>query len=282
MNMPSKPFRVLFVGDVYGGPGREAFRALTPLLVKEHGVDLVIVNGENLAGGTGLTRKTVDELFRAGAGCITSGNHVWRQKEAYEVLEEDKRVLRPANYPDGAPGRDYLCLTIRGYKILIFNLLGRIFMEPLDSPFQKAEMILKEAAEETTLIFCDFHAEASSEKMAMGWFLAGRVTAVIGTHTHIPTADERILNGFTAYLTDAGMTGSYDSVIGVDKDVILRRFTTALPDRFKEACEDVWYNGVLVEADPETGRALSIQRIQHRGVEKNGYFVRGESSCPEA
>ncbi|MBN2726985.1 TIGR00282 family metallophosphoesterase [Candidatus Mcinerneyibacteriota bacterium] len=276
--MPNRPFKTLFVGDVYAGPGREAFRALTPILIREHGIDLVIVNGENLAGGTGLTRKTADELFEAGASCITSGNHVWRQKEAFDVLEEDKRVLRPANYPTGAPGRDFVRLRIRGCEVAVFNLLGRVFMEPVDSPFQKALSVLNEIGTETKLIFCDFHAEATSEKMAMGWFLAGKVTALIGTHTHIPTSDERILEGHTAYLTDAGMTGSYHSVIGVDKEVILKRFVTNLPERFREAGEDVWYTGVVIEADPVTGKALSIKRIQYRGVEKNGYFIRGEEA----
>ncbi len=266
--------RVLFLGDIYAGPGREAVKRLLPSLKDERKIDFAVVNGENLAGGSGITSSTVNEMFAAGVDCITSGNHVWRQKEAFVLLEEDRRLIRPFNYPPGTPGRGWSVFTVRGKKVAVVNLLGRIFMDPVDCPFRAADAALAEIGEETKIILCDIHAEATSEKIALSWYLDGRVSAVIGTHTHVQTSDERILPGGTSAITDAGMTGSHDSVIGVEKDIIIRRFLTGLPERFVQGKEDIWISGVIVEIDALSGTAVGIERIQERGVDRNGYFIK--------
>ncbi|MBC7289503.1 MAG: TIGR00282 family metallophosphoesterase [Armatimonadetes bacterium] len=256
--------KILFLGDVVGRPGRQAVADLLPNLIAEHGADFVIVNCENAAAGYGVTPATAQELIDAGANCLTSGNHIWKQKEAFDLLDADERILRPANYPPGAPGRGWnLFSTGDGTRIAVVNLQGRVFMEPVDCPFRAADAILAELSGKTDHILIDFHAEATSEKCALGWYLDGRVTAVVGTHTHVQTSDERILPGGTAYISDAGMCGALDSVIGVDKDIAVTRFVRGLPVRFtvpKKGPATV--EGVVVETDASTGRATAIRRIR--------------------
>jgi metallophosphoesterase (TIGR00282 family) len=232
-------------------------------LVDEHRVDLVIVNGENAAAGFGLTAKIAGDLFDLGVDVITSGNHIWDKREIYEHLDREERLLRPANYPPGLPGRGAgLFETSSGIKVGVINLEGRVFMNNLDCPFRTADQLIRELRRHTPIILVDFHGEATSEKMAMGYYLDGQVSAVIGTHTHVQTADERILPGGTAYITDAGMTGSRDAVIGIRKELAIEKFLTQLPVRFEVAKKDSWLCGALVEVDRETGRAVEVQRIQ--------------------
>jgi metallophosphoesterase (TIGR00282 family) len=254
-------FRILFVADVVGQPGREAVRAILPGLKKELGAELAIVNGENSAGGFGLTGKLVAELKAAGADVITTGNHVFAQKEFLTELPNLERVLRPANYPPGAPGAGSCVVEAAGRQVLVMNLMGRVFTaENLDDPFRAADAVLA-AHPELRIVFCDMHGETTSEKTAMGWYLDGRVSAVVGTHTHIPTADGRVLPGGTAYVTDVGMVGPRDGCIGMDKGAVLQRFLTAVPNRFVVASGPVTFNSVLVTINGSTGRATSIQRI---------------------
>src|SRR3979411_2401053 len=258
--MPEAEFRILFVADVVGHPGREAVKAILPGLKKELGADLAIVNGENAAGGFGLTGKIVAELKEAGADVITTGNHVFAQKEFVPELPHLENVLRPANYPPAAPGQGSCVVEAAGQQVLVMNLMGRIFVEALDDPFRAADAIL-EAHPHVKIVFCDMHAEATSEKTAMGWYLDGRVSAVVGTHTHIPTADARVLPGGTAYVTDVGMVGPRDGCIGMDKEAVLQRFLTGVPNRFVVASGTGTFNSVLVTINGSTGRATSIQRI---------------------
>jgi metallophosphoesterase (TIGR00282 family) len=253
--------RILFVADVVGQPGRDAVKALLPGVKRELRPHLTIVNGENAAGGFGLTAKLVAELKSTGADVITSGNHVFAQKDFLSELPNLERVLRPANYPPGAPGEGWCTANAGNHEVLVMNLMGRIFTaEGLDDPFRAADAILA-AHPSTKIVFCDMHAEATSEKTAMGWHLDGRASAVVGTHTHIPTADARVLPGGTAYVTDVGMVGPRDGCIGMDKDVVLQRFRTALPNRFVVASGPVTFNSVLVTINGSTGRATSIQRV---------------------
>ena len=259
-------FRVLFVADVVGHPGREAVKALLPALKKEVGADLAIVNGENAAGGFGLTAKIAAELKAAGADVITTGNHVFAQKEFVPELPGLELVLRPANYPPAAPGQGFCVVEASGRQVLVMNLMGRIFTaENLDNPFRAADAILA-ANPEPRIVFCDMHAETTSEKTAMGWYLDGRASAVVGTHTHIPTADARVLTQGTAYVTDVGMVGPRDGCIGMDKDVVLQRFLTAVPNRFVVASGPVTFNSVLVTINSSTGRATSIQRVDREHI----------------
>ena len=258
-------FRILFVADVVGQPGREAVKAILPALKKEVRPHLTVLNGENSAGGFGLTAKIAAELKGAGADVITSGNHVFAQKEFVGDLPSLERVLRPANYPPAAPGRGWCTLEVAGHQVLVMNLMGRIFIDSLDDPFRAADAILA-AHRNVRIVFCDMHAEATSEKTAMGWHLAGRASAVVGTHTHIPTADARVLPGGTAYVTDVGMVGPRDGCIGMDKDVVIQRFLTGVPNRFTVASGVVTFNSVLVNIDGSTGRATSIQRIDREHV----------------
>ncbi len=266
---PESFFRVLFVGDVIGRPGRVAVGITLSELKKRYKPQLVIANGENLAGGLGITRETAEELFSYGVDILTTGNHVWDRKEILEYIDLDNRILRPANYPEGVPGKGHVVLyakresgTSAQYPVAIFNLSGRIFMDPLDDPFAAATDIIPKLREEANIIILDFHAEATSEKIAMGWYLDGEVSAVIGTHTHVQTADETILPNHTAYITDVGMTGPIDSVIGVRKDLIIQKFLTQMPVKFDVAKGDVILAGVIVDIDPVTGRAISIERIR--------------------
>ena len=260
--------QILFIGDIFGRPGRNIVREHLSTLLKKYAVDLCIANGENAAGGFGLTPAIAEEFFDLGIDVITTGNHVWDKRELVEYFNAAenepyspaRRVLRPANYPAGTPGVGvYEGTTRAGVRYAVVNLQGRVFMANIDDPFRVADRLLEKIS--AKVIFVDFHAEATSEKVALGWYLDGRVTALIGTHTHIPTADTRLLPGGTAYQTDVGMTGPYDSVIGVQKEQILQRFLTSLPGRFEAAINDVRFCAVLVDCDDATGRARSIQRI---------------------
>jgi len=254
--------KVLFIGDVTGKPGRRIVAARLGALRREHRIDVVIANGENAAGGMGLTADVAAELFAAGVDVLTGGNHVWKNRDAYELLDSDPRVLRPANYPAGAPGRGAAVLrTGGGLEIGVLNLEGRVFMQTLDDPFRQGreQAALLRASVPTVVV--DFHAEATSEKVAMGWYLDGRVSAVVGTHTHVQTADERVLPQGTAYISDVGMTGPRDGVIGMDRDVILERFLTQLPVRFQVASGAVQLNAVVITVAP-TGAAERIERVQ--------------------
>jgi 2',3'-cyclic-nucleotide 2'-phosphodiesterase len=256
--------KILFIGDIFGHPGRRIVKELLPSLVGEYDPDLVLANGENAAAGFGITPLLVEELLDMGIAVLTSGNHIWDKKEIYPYLNEhtDGRLLRPANYPPGAPGHGlYVGRTRSGIDYAVMNLQGRIFMTPIDCPFRTADAELAKIPPEIKVRIVDMHAEASSEKIALGWYLDGRVTAVLGTHTHIPTADESILPNGAAYITDLGMTGPFDSVIGIEKQTVIQKFLNQLPTRFEVAKGDVRLHAVLIEADPATGRAVSIQRI---------------------
>ena len=250
--------RILMIGDVVGKPGRRAVKQLLPSLRLEHGIDFVIANGENIAGGFGLTLDTANELLDSGVDILTSGNHIWDQKEIIPYLDEGLPLIRPANYPD-APGRGSLTYS----NVMVINLMGRVFMPALDCPFRTADWILEEAAasERPPVIIVDFHAEATSEKQAMGWYLDGRVSAVLGTHTHVGTVDGRVLPKGTAYISDVGMTGPLDSVIGSEIGVVLERFLTGMPQRLPVANGPVLLNSVLMDIDQDSGKALAIERL---------------------
>ena len=256
------PVKLLFIGDVIGKPGRDALSRELHRIVDRHRVDLVIANGEKAAGGFGLTAETAEELFKCGVQLLTSGNHIWDKKDALEYIKREERIVRPANYPEGTPGRGTTIVrTPGGVKIGILNLEGRVFMNNLDCPFRSADREIAKLREETQIIFVDFHAEATSEKVSLGWYLDGRVCAVIGTHTHVQTADERILTAGTAYMTDAGMTGAFDSVIGVKKEEAIMKFITQRPAKFEVAKKDIRINGAVIEVDEKTGLSLRIERI---------------------
>ena len=263
--MSEDELRVLFVADVVGHPGRDAVKAILPELKGELRPDLTVLNGENAAGGFGMTAKIAAELKAAGADVITSGNHVFAQKEFVGELPALDRVLRPANYPPKAPGKGWCVVKAAERDVLVINLMGRIFLDSLDDPFRAADAILAEHPE-IKVVFCDMHAEATSEKTAMGWYLDGRASAVVGTHTHVATADARILPGGTAYVTDVGMVGPRDGCIGMDRDVVIQRFLTGVPNRFVVASGPVTFNSVLVTINPSSGRATSIQRIDREHV----------------
>lgn len=257
--------RILFIGDVVGRAGRRAVREVLPLLKREEEIDFVVANGENAAGGIGITPEKAEELLSMGVDVITSGNHIWKKREILPYLDRHPRILRPANYPPGAPGRGSGVYTARdGTRVAVLNLEGRVFMRPLESPFRVSEQQIEILKGQTPIVIVDFHAEATSEKMAMGWFLDGEVTAVIGTHTHVQTSDERILPGGTAYITDAGMTGPVNSVIGMKKEIAIQGFLTQLPNRFEVATGEVELQGVILEVEETTGRALEIRRIKRK------------------
>jgi metallophosphoesterase (TIGR00282 family) len=254
--------KLLFVGDVIGKPGRRALARLLPRLVDEHRADYVIVNVETAAGGFGVTADVLAELAELPIHCMTTGNHVWDKREVSELFEREPRLLRPANYPDGNAGRGvHVGETAAGVPVATINLEGQVFMRQLDSPFRAADRLLADLAGKARIVFVDFHAEATSEKQAMGFYLDGRVTAVVGTHTHVPTADERVLPGGTAFLTDAGMTGPYEGVIGFRPDKVLARFLLQTPSTFEVAKRDVRLAAVIVDADEATGRARAIERL---------------------
>lgn len=260
--------QILFIGDIFGSAGRKIFHDHTPHLVETHKVDLLIANAENAAGGFGLTAAIAEELLDQGCDVLTTGNHIWDKREIIDYFNSAngnanaraRRVLRPANFSQGVPGIGiFEGVTRTGQSYAVINLQGRVFMQNTDDPFRKADELLRQIT--SRVIVVDMHAEATSEKIAMGWYLDGRVTAVLGTHTHVPTADTRVLPGGTAYQTDVGMTGPYDSVIGVQKEQILQRFLTGLPSRFEAAKGDPRFCAVLIECDANTGKASSIERI---------------------
>lgn len=253
--------RILAIGDIIGRPGRSAVARMLPGLRRTLGADLVIANGENAAGGIGLTPGTADELLLAGVDVITSGNHIWAHQEIIPYLEGEAPVLRPLNYPAGVPGRGCLVAGDAGNAVLVVSLIGRTFMDAYDSPFQAMDRLLERPEKRPPVVIVDFHAEATSEKVAMGRYLDGRVSAVLGTHTHVGTIDARVLPQGTAYVTDIGMAGPTDSIIGDNADSVLERFLTMLPHRFSIGKGQVVVNAVLVEVDAATGRALSIERI---------------------
>jgi metallophosphoesterase (TIGR00282 family) len=254
---------ILFVGDIIGAPGRLALRSHLPERKAAGEIDLCIANGENAAGGFGLTRKVASELFELGVDVITGGNHIWDKREIYEFIDQEPRIVRPANYPGETPGAMSALVTAAdGSRVAVACLQGRIFMQPVDCPFRTADRLLAELRRSTQVVVFDVHAEATSEKVALGWYLDGRASAVIGTHTHVQTADERILPGGTAYMTDVGMTGPFDSVIGVRREMAIKRFLTHLPMRFQTAKDDPRLSGVLIDVNVESGRAQAIERVQ--------------------
>jgi metallophosphoesterase (TIGR00282 family) len=259
--------KLLFVGDVFGKPGRQAVQRLVPRLIAREGLDLVVANAENAASGIGVTPENAEELLAAEVDLLTSGNHIWSKREIVPYLEAPgARLIRPANYPPGTPGRGRAVVaTPDGRRLGVVNLEGRVFMRALDDPFRAAvEEVEALRAEGVKAILVDMHCEATSEKNAMGWFLDGKVSAVLGTHTHVQTADARVLPGGTAFVTDVGMCGPWESVIGVRKELVIERFLTARPVSFEPARRDVWLQGAIVEIDDATGRARSIQRVQER------------------
>ena len=255
--------RILFIGDVVGKPGRRAVATLVPRLREERDIDFVIANGENSAHGAGLTASTVDALLTSGVDVITSGDHVWDQKEVYEVIQREARLLRPLNFPASAPGKGSTVVRLDGLPpVGVLNLIGRVFMPNTDCPFRAAEAEVMRLRQQTNVIIVDLHAEATSEKIAMGRFLDGKVSAVIGTHTHVATADEQILPKGTAYISDAGMCGPHDSVLGRDVTAVLQRFLTQMPQRLEVAEGNVVLCGVIVDVDENTGHARSIERVR--------------------
>jgi 2',3'-cyclic-nucleotide 2'-phosphodiesterase len=257
--------KILLVGDIVGRPGRELIRKGLKTLVERHGIDLVIANAENSANGFGVTKDIGDTLLEWGVDVMTSGNHIWDKKEALDYIKTEPRLLRPANYPAGtAPGKgSYVAQTKDGRAVGVINAMGRVFMVPIDDPFAVVLREVEAVKARTRVIIVDFHAEATSEKVAMGWHLDGKVTAVVGTHTHVQTADERILPNGTAYITDLGMTGPHDSIIGMEVQPSLSRFLTGMSTKFEPAAGNPRLNGVVIEADEKTGRAISITRISH-------------------
>ena len=250
------------VGDVFGEPGRTALARLLPGLRQQHAIDFCVVNVENAAAGFGVTPAIARQFLAEGADVLTSGNHIWDKREIVEYIARENLLLRPANYPVGTPGVGHISVKCGPHKVAVLNLMGRVFMLPIDCPFRKAGEIVPELRRETPIVLVDMHAEATSESQAMGWYLDGRVSAVIGTHRHVQTADERVLPGGTAYITDVGMTGPTEGVIGVDRDVILQRFLQQMPARFEPAKGPAALHGAVIAVDPDSGRALDIRRLR--------------------
>ena len=256
--------RILFIGDIVGRPGRQLVKGGLAGLISRHAVDFVIANAENAAAGAGITREIGDELLDLGVEVMTSGNHIWDKREVFSYIGTEARLLRPANFPTGAPGNgSYLARTRDGVSVGVINVMGRVFMTALDDPFAVVLREIEALRQRARILFVDFHAEATSEKIAMGWHLDGKVAAVVGTHTHVQTADERILPKGTAYQTDVGMTGPHDSIIGVEVEASLNRFLTALPQRFEVASGNARLNALVVEADETTGLATDIERLSY-------------------
>lgn len=258
--------RLLFLGDVVGRPGRRALAQTVPRLRAEHGVHFAVANCENASGGKGIDPESAEELYDMGIDVLTTGNHVWRNPAIVPYMRENGRLLRPQNFPPGVPGVGWTVRAVRGgqARVAVLNLIGRVFMEPADCPFRAATALLEELQAQTPVILVDMHGEATSEKVGMGRFLDGRVSAVVGSHTHVQTADEGLLPGGTAYLTDAGMCGPEDSVLGVKTEAVLRRFLTQMPTRFEVASGSVLVQGALIDVDEQTGRATDIRRVRER------------------
>ncbi|WP_068748501.1 TIGR00282 family metallophosphoesterase [Thermovenabulum gondwanense] len=254
--------KILFIGDIVGRPGRNILKENLKNIIEEYTVDFVIANGENAAGGNGITKKVAEELFETGVNFLTMGNHVWDNKDIFTFIDNEERIIRPLNYPPGTPGKGSKIIEIKNnLKIGIINISGRTYMQNLDCPFRTCIEEIEKISSITNIIIVDFHAEATSEKQAMGWYLDGKVSAVIGTHTHVQTADERILPGGTAYITDVGMTGAFNSILGVEVEGVIKKFITQLPARFDVAKGIAQLNSVLIEIEENTGRATSINRI---------------------
>jgi 2',3'-cyclic-nucleotide 2'-phosphodiesterase len=252
---------ILFIGDVVGSPGRDMVSEYLPKLKAKYRPTLTIVNGENAANGKGITEKIYRGFLESGAQVVTLGNHTWDNKEIFEFIDSAKKLIRPANFPEETPGTGIVFVNCNGQEVAVINLQGRTFLPPIDCPFKKVDELIEEARKRTSVIFVDFHAEATSEKQAMGWYLDGRVSVVVGTHTHVQTADNRILPKGTAYITDVGMTGPYDGILGVEREAVLKRFKTTLPVRFEVTGGRAQLNGVIVELDKTTGQAKKIERI---------------------
>lgn len=259
--MQNRTMRILFVGDIVGRPGRNAVRSMLPALSAEYAINTVVVNGENSAGGLGATSKTLSELVEMGVDVVTMGNHTWRKKELVGSIDGLPNVVRPANFPDDNPGRGRVVIETDLGPLGVLNLQGRVFMDPLDCPFATAEREVATLRKETDAIIVDFHAEATSEKIAMGWFLDGSVSAVIGTHTHVQTSDERVLPEGAAYMTDVGMTGPEDTVLGINRHLVIRQLRTRMPQKFEVPNTQARLCGAVIEVDMRTGRATSIERI---------------------
>jgi len=256
---------ILFIGDIVGSPGREAINKLLPGLKEEYSLDFIIANAENATGGSGIVPKVAQELFDSGVDVLTSGDHIWKKKDIFELINKEERILRPINYPLGLPGKgSNIFKTKGGIKIGVINVNGRVFMDPLECPFKTTLIAQESLNKETHIIIVDIHAEATSEKVALGRYLDGKVSAVLGTHTHIQTADEKILPQGTAYITDVGMTGPYDSVIGRRVEDVLERFVTSVPVRFEVASGDIQLAGAVIDIDEKTGKARSITRVQKK------------------
>lgn len=254
--------KILFIGDIVGSPGRMAVRELLPGLMAKKKIDFVIANCENVAAGFGVTKRVADELFKYNIDVLTSGNHIWNKKEVLDFIADYKNLLRPANYPSASPGAGTVLVPLpNGECIGVLNLAGRVFMHPSDCPFATAKQKVAELKEKAKIIIVDIHAEATSEKRALGWYLDGEVSAVLGTHTHVQTADEEILPQGTAYISDAGMTGPFDSVIGVKKEIVIERFLTQMPNKFDLAEDDIRMQGVIIDIDTESGKAKTIERV---------------------
>lgn len=255
--------KIVFIGDIVGSPGREMVERYLPRLKKKYSPDVVIANGENAASGRGITKRIFDDLLRSGVDVVTMGNHTWDQKEIYDFIDETDYLIRPANFSDEAPGKGMTSVTKNGVTLSVINLHGRTFLPPHEDPFAKATALIEEAKEVSPLVFVDFHGEATSEKIAMGWHLNGLASAVVGTHTHVQTSDSRILpEGGTAYITDVGMTGPYDEILGMKKEDVIYRFQTNLPVRFEVPKNGrAQLNGVFIEVDDKTGQATHIERI---------------------
>lgn len=254
--------KILFLGDVVGSPGRKMVQEYLPKLKEKYHPNLTIINGENAAAGKGITKKIYKQFLEWGANVITMGNHTWNKKEIFEFIDDAKNMIRPANFPEGTPGKGMTFVNINGIEVAIINMQGRTFLPALDDPFRKMDQLIAEAKKRTNLIFLDFHAETTSEKQAMAWYLDGQVSAVVGTHTHTQTADERILPSGTAYITDVGMTGPYDAILGVNRESVIKRFLTHLPVRFEvDEKGRNQLNGVIITIDTKSGQASSIERI---------------------
>lgn len=258
----SATVRVLFLGDIVGRAGRQAVQACLPFLKREFSPDIVVANAENAAGGIGITGEIATQLLQEGIDVLTTGNHAWKERAVYAYLDAEPRILRPANYPPGAPGRGWAVYPAGNHSLAVVNLCGRVFMDMVDCPFRAIDAILEEVRSVTPLVLVDFHAEATSEAQAFGWYVDGRCSAVVGTHTHVQTADARILPQGTAYITDAGMCGALDSVIGMQVEQVIQRFRSQLPVKFEAARGRPAVQGVFVEIDTQSARALQIQRVQ--------------------
>lgn len=254
--------KILFIGDIVGSPGRNMVQEYLPKLKEKYRPNLTIVNGENAASGKGITEKIYKQFLEWGAQVVTMGNHTWDKREIYDFIDDAKNMIRPANFPENNPGKGIIYVNINGIEVAVMNLQGRTFLPPSDDPFTKADQLIEEAKKRTNIIFIDFHGEATSEKQALGWYVDGRASAVVGTHTHTQTADERILPGGTAYISDVGMTGPYDGILGVEKEAVIQRFLTSMPVRFEITKKGrSQLNGFFVTIDDKSGKATKVERI---------------------